>query len=86
MTREEEKYQAAENAWNLKGIKNKEQKIPYKLGFLEGFDYVDQHPIEGLWNSKKVIEFIKNNVREYLKSGVFHVDDFINDLRKAMED
>ena len=41
---------------------------------------------EGFWNSEKVIKFIKENVREYHKSGVFHVDDFIKDLCKAMEE
>ena len=54
--------------------------------FVQGAIYADKHPRKGLWDSKKVIEFIKENVREYHKSGVFHVGDFINDLPKAMED
>ena len=60
MTREEEKYQAANNAWNIRGLTNQEQKISYKLGFLEGFDYADQHPREGLWDVEKVEKVLGN--------------------------
>lgn len=35
---------------------------------------------------KKVCEFIESNVREYHKSGVFHVADFIKDIKKVMEE
>lgn len=54
--------------------------------FIKGAEYADQNSRKGLWDNEKVISFIKENVREYHKSGVFHVDDFIQDLRKAMED
>lgn len=57
-----------------------------ELSIGKGISWADQHPREGLWDTKKVCKFIKESVREYHKSGVFHVDDFINDLRKAMED
>lgn len=51
-----------------------------------GTEWADQHPRKGLWDAEKVIKFIKDNVREYHKSGVFHIDDFINSLRKEMEE
>lgn len=35
---------------------------------------------------KKTCEFIQTNVREYHKSGVFHVAEFIKDLRKHVEE
>lgn len=34
----------------------------------------------------KFCEFIQTNVRKYHKSGVFHVAEFIKDLRKYMEE
>ena len=49
-------------------------------------EWTDQNPRKGLWNNQKVIKFIKENVREYHKSGIFHVDDFIKNLCKAMGD
>lgn len=57
-----------------------------ELSIGKGISWSDKHPRKGLWDSEKVIKFIKENVRQYHKSGVFHVDDLINDLRKAMED
>lgn len=33
----------------------------------------------------KACKFIQTNVREYYKSGVFHVAEFIKDLRKRVE-
>lgn len=35
---------------------------------------------------KEVCIWIKDNVREYHKSGVFHVGDFIDDLKKFVKD
>ena len=58
----------------------------YKIGLKEGLETADQHPRKGLWDSEKVCKFINENVREYHKSGVFHIGDFIKDLRKAMEE
>lgn len=88
MTREEEKYQAANNAWNLRGLTNQKQKIPYKLGFLEGFDYADQHPRKKLWDRDKVCSFIKGNADKYVEivEGQLKIKKtLITDLRKAME-
>lgn len=91
MSREEEKYKAATESWDKQGFKNQGQKIPYKLGFLEGFDYADQNPRKGLWDANKVIKWLQDNADSYTwydeiegESGM--TDDFIEDLRKAMED
>lgn len=35
---------------------------------------------------KEICIWIRANVREYHRSGVFHVGDFINDLKKAIKD
>lgn len=95
MSREEEKYKAATESWDKQGFKNQGQKIPYKLGFLEGFDYADQHPKKGLWDAEKVINFLKeratlensSNINIYINGATYHfVNDFIEDLHKAMED
>jgi len=96
MKREEEKYKAATESWDKQCFKNQEQKIPYKLGFLEGFDYADQHPRKGLWDAQKVIKFIKKELPYYVELNcVFDEiqvnynkfkNNFIHDLKKAMED
>ena len=57
-----------------------------EFAWIHGAEWSDEHPRKGLCDAEKVIKFIKENVREYHKSGVFHVDDFIKDLTKAMED
>lgn len=90
MTREEEKYKAATESWDKQGFKNQEQKIPYKLGFLEGFNYADQHPRKGLWDAEKVIKWLRANIDNYanynVKTDECFVNDFEEDLCKAMED
>ena len=87
MTREEEKYKAATESWGKQGFKNQEQKIPYKLGFLEGFDYANQHPREGLWDAEKVIEWLNVvDFSKYVKNlSVVYVGRLKDDLIKAME-
>lgn len=77
MTREEEIRNQAEAWFDLP----QSQAI-----FMKAAEWADQHPKKGLWDNNEVIKFIKENVREYHKSGVFHLDDFINDLRKTMEE
>lgn len=84
MTREEEYTQAASDYILSPVVPVGSEKLAYG-DFINGVKWADKHPKKGLWDSKKVIEFIKN-VREYHKSGVFHVDDFIDDLTKAMEE
>lgn len=91
MSREEEKYKAATESWDKQGFKNQGQKIPYKLGFLEGFDYAGQNPRKGLWDANKVIKWLQDNADSYTWYDEFEgesgmTDDFIEDLRKAMEE
>ena len=84
MTREEEIKQAAKNRAD-----QYEHPVDWNNcyhHYIQGAEWADKHPKAGLWDNNEVIKFIKENVREYHKSGVFHLDDFINDLRKAMED
>ena len=84
MSREEEIKQAAKNRAD-----QYEHPVDWNNcyhHYIQGAEWADQHPRKGLWDAKKVVEFIKNNVREYHKSGVFNVGDFINNLCKAMEE
>ena len=91
MSREEEIEKEAEK-YAYKGVDDELKPMVKGIAiylidaFKTGTEFADQHPREGLWDAEKVVEFIKNNVREYHKSGVFHVDEFIKDLRKEMED
>lgn len=54
-------------------------------------DYKDQNPRKGLWDSEKVVKWILENADKhtwyddfYYRAGI--TDDFIDDLRKAMEE
>ena len=49
----------------------------YNIGWIDGLETADEQPREGLWESKKVIDFIKQNWI-WNKS-------IIESLRKAME-
>ena len=49
----------------------------YNIGLIDGLETADEQPREGLWESKKVIDFIKQNWI-WNKS-------IIESLRKAME-
>ena len=53
-------------------------------------DYKDQHPRKGLWDSEKVIKWLRANVDNYasynVKTDECFVNDFEEDLCKAMED
>ena len=86
MTREEEIQKAIEEEFADHLFEDESDYIMQSSKFKKGIKWADEHPRKGLWDVEKVTKFIKDNVREYHKSGVFHVDDFINDLRKAMED
>jgi hypothetical protein len=56
-------------------------------------EWADQHPREGLWDSQKVIEWIKNNFScsghgfplHYLHTS-YQPEDIVKDLCKAMEE
>ena len=91
MTREEEIQEAAEHyeqvdATNLACDYGWGDRDIQQQCFKAGVEWADQHPRKGLVDIEKVCKFINENVREYHKSGVFHIGDFIKDLRKAMEE
>ncbi len=60
-------------------------------GYIKGAIYADQHPRKGLWDSEKVIKWLQDNADSYTWYDEFEgesgmTDDFIDDLRKAMEE
>lgn len=58
--------------------------------FKAGVEWADQHPREGLWDKEKVIKWLRANVDNYanynVKTDECFVNDFEEDLIKAMED
>lgn len=64
--------------------------------FVQGAIYADQHPRKGLWDANKVIEYINEVLPNYVELNyVFDEiqvnynkfkNNFIHDLKKAMED
>lgn len=82
MTREEEIIQAADECYPTWEEHN--------AGFYQGAKWADKHPREGLWDSKKVIMWLRSNVDNYarynVKTDECSVDDFEDDLLKAMEE
>lgn len=48
-------------------------------------DWKVQHPRKGLWDAQKVIEWLMNNINNYLVKGR-DIDLIYEDLSKAMED
>lgn len=64
--------------------------------FIQGAIWADQHPREGLWDAEKVIKYIKEELPYYVELNcVFDEirvnynkfkNNFIHDLKKAMED
>lgn len=59
--------------------------------FLKGAQYAYSNPRKGLWDAEKVIEWLQENADSYTwydemegESGM--INEFIEDLRKAMED
>lgn len=61
-----------------------------KLSIGKGISWADQHPKEGLWDSGKVIKWLRANVDNYanynVKTDECFVNDFEEDLIKAMEE
>ena len=86
MSREEEIQRKAGDLADFGISHGQPNQQQYYEGFIDGAKWADQHPRKELWDGKKVIEFIKGNVREYHKVVFFHVDDFVKDLTKAMEE
>lgn len=74
MTREEQTMQAAKDF--LPHITNAQLTL-----FAAGVMWADEHPKEGLWNKEKVIEWIKENLWEFI-----YLDTLIKYLTKAMEE
>ena len=63
----------------------------YKIGLKEGLETADRHPRKGLWDAEKVCSFIEENIDNYLYinrdwNAPQIKSNFIEDLRKAMED
>lgn len=58
-------------------------------GAMRMADWKDQHPRDGLWDVEKVIGWLRANIDNYanydVKTDECFVDDFEEDLRKAME-
>ena len=77
MTREEEIIQAADECYPT--------WEEYNAGFYQGAKWADQHSRKGLWNAEKVIEWLMNNINNYLVKGR-DIDLIYEDLRKAMEE
>lgn len=89
MTREEEIIQ--ESKYCANGTIDDELAEMY---FIRGAKWADEHPKEGLWDCEKVISFLKehatvensSNINIHINGACYHfVNDFIQDLRKAME-
>lgn len=58
-------------------------------GAMKMANWKDQHPRKGLWDAQKVIEWLRANIDNYanynVKTDECFVDDFEEDLCKAME-
>lgn len=95
MTREEEKLNENEQlalkiAEELsEGREFKCDSLDIYKGAMKMADWKDQHPRKGLWDSEKVIEWLKEYTDDYFVRDTddswLREDDFIRDLRKAME-
>lgn len=79
--------------------KCRENGVPNDMAILAALqdlaDWKDQHPRKGLWDSEKVISFLKehatvensSNINIHINGAYYHfINDFIENLRKAMED
>ena len=90
MTREEEIKQAAKNRAD-----QYEHPVDWNNcyhHYIQGAEFADQNPREGLWDAEKVTKWLENHVRDYkyydcdCQDGNIDVDDLVESLRKAMED
>ena len=90
MSREEEKQEKAREL-AIKYCKDIDPhgKEVYNIGCAiaccEMADWADQNPRKGLWDSKKVIAWLMENMNNYLVKGR-DIDFIYEDLRKAMEE
>ena len=88
MNREEEIKQAAKNRAD-----QYEHPVDWNRcyhHYIQGAEWADQHPREGLWDAEKVIKWLRAHIDNYanynIKTDECFVNDFEEDLRKAMEE
>ena len=88
MTREEEIKQTAKNRAD-----QYEHPVDWNNcyhHYIQGAEWADQHPREGLWDAQKVCDFLKNKcVFSAANSSViveFNGEELVRKLRKAMEE
>ena len=91
MARKEERITASHNEKNYPcGIIS--DKTSHPIIFQIGAEWADQHPREGLWDAEKVCKFLYKKVMDitYLNEDNtnehYDKDEFIEDLRKAIEE
>lgn len=90
MTREEEVKQKVNDISN-EWVAQDYQQIAYDSA-MKMAEWADSHPHKGLWDAKKVTEWLENHVREFkyydsdFTEGDIDVDDLIETLTKTMED
>lgn len=61
-------------------------KVNINPSFIAGAEWADQHPREGFWNSKKVIEWIALHAELYGGFNQCKLNSMCEDLIKAMEE
>lgn len=91
MTREEEIKQAAKTRAD-----QYEHPVDWNNcyhHYIQGAEWADKHPKEGLWDAQKVTDWLRNNAGMYLEDNrkygegcEYDTQELIKDLRKAMED
>ena len=89
--REEEIEKAVEEEFEDHLFEDESDYIMQSSKFKKGIKWSDEHPRKGLWNADKVIKWLQDNADSYTWYDEFEgesgmTDDFIEDLRKAMEE
>lgn len=96
MTNEDEKLESMNNGdlameFLKKYQKCRENGVPNDMAILAVLhdlaDWKDAHPSKGLWDGKKVLEWLKNNIDDYYTTCEFEewFDAMFDDLRKEIE-
>ena len=88
MSREEEIKQSAKNRAD-----QYEHPVDWNRcyhHYIQGAEWADQHPRKGRWEGEKVIKWLRAHIDNYanynIKTDECFVNDFEEDLRKAMEE
>lgn len=79
MTRKEEREEAAKNRAD-----QYEHPVDWNNcyhHFIQGAEWADEHPKQGLWDGEKVIKWLRDNQQGFILTNMD-----IEDLRKVMED